>query len=101
MILTSHYMEDIERLCRRIVILREGEQVFDGSLQQVVEQYADHKQITAHTRKSEAAADPTLLRSWGEILECTETRIRLKTPRARVADAASFLLREYPVVDLA
>ena len=31
-ILTSHYMEDIERLCPRILILREGRIVFDGPL---------------------------------------------------------------------
>ena len=32
MILTSHYMEDIERLCERIVIIREGALIYDGSL---------------------------------------------------------------------
>ena len=36
MILTSHYMEDIERLCRRVLILKDGELVFDGALEQVV-----------------------------------------------------------------
>src|SRR5687768_5334342 len=51
MILTSHYMEDIERLCKRILIIREGELVFDGSLDQVVQKYADHKVVTAHLHK--------------------------------------------------
>ena len=36
MLLTSHYMEDIERLCERILILRDGELVYDGSLARVV-----------------------------------------------------------------
>ena len=39
MILTSHYMEDIERLCERIVIIREGEIVYDGALRDVVERF--------------------------------------------------------------
>ena len=30
MILTSHYMEDIEQLCERIIILRQGSVVYDG-----------------------------------------------------------------------
>ena len=40
MILTSHYMEDIERLCERIIIIREGEIVYDGSLDRVMREYA-------------------------------------------------------------
>jgi ABC-2 type transport system ATP-binding protein len=35
MILTSHYMEDIESLCERIVIMNQGEIVFDGPLADV------------------------------------------------------------------
>jgi ABC-2 type transport system ATP-binding protein len=47
MILTSHYMEDIEALCERIVIIREGEFVYDGGLRTVLTKYAGHKVITA------------------------------------------------------
>ena len=49
MILTSHYMEDIERLCRRIMIIRDGTIVYDGSLQEVVTAYAQHGQRSQHT----------------------------------------------------
>src|SRR5436190_10742383 len=47
MILTSHYMDDIERLCRRIVILKDGQVVYDGALSDVVARYAGHKVVTA------------------------------------------------------
>src|SRR5262249_25006692 len=40
MILTSHYMEDIEQLCERLVIIREGEFVYDGPLSNVLAKYA-------------------------------------------------------------
>jgi ABC-2 type transport system ATP-binding protein len=101
MILTSHYMEDIERLCRRIIILREGEIVFDGSLQEVVAQFADHKVITAHLRKDGAAApDATELARLGEVEAMTEDMVRLRVPRPRVAEAAADLLRAWPVIDL-
>lgn len=32
MVLTSHYMEDIEDLCKRIAIVREGRIVYDGNI---------------------------------------------------------------------
>src|SRR5690606_38856902 len=44
-ILTSHYVEDIEELCGRIVIIREGEIVFDGPTSEVVQRYATHKSV--------------------------------------------------------
>ncbi|MBC7539513.1 MAG: ATP-binding cassette domain-containing protein [Bacteriovorax sp.] len=45
MILTSHYMEDIETLCERIIILKEGSIVYDGPLKDIISKYANEKQI--------------------------------------------------------
>jgi ABC-2 type transport system ATP-binding protein len=101
MILTSHYMEDIERLCRRIIILRQGEIVFDGSLDEVVARYAEHKVITVHLRKDGVAApDSQALAALGEVETSSEDLIRLRVPRPRVAEAAADLLRILPVLDL-
>jgi ABC-2 type transport system ATP-binding protein len=102
MILTSHYMEDIERLCRRIIILRQGEIVFDGSLQDVLSEYAAHKVIVAHLAKdARGAAGSNGLGDLGMIEERTPDRVRIRVDRAGVADAAAELLRRLPVVDLA
>lgn len=98
MILTSHYMEDIERLCRRIVILREGEIVFDGSLEKVVATYADHKIVTAHLHSNGSSEPPADL---GQVDSFAEGVLKLRVPRARVADVAAEVLRRYPVADLA
>jgi len=101
MILTSHYMEDIERLCKRLIILREGEIVYDGSLAGVVEKYADHKVVTAHLRKTNGAVSREGLEALGRVDACDDVTIRLRVPRGRVAEAAAELLRRYPVADLA
>ena len=102
MILTSHYMEDIQRLCKRIIIIREGEFVYDGTLAQVVERYADHKVITAHFHKQ---SDPCVvteeIEAHGEVLECDDLALKLRVPRADVARAAACVLETYPVADLA
>ncbi len=115
MIVTSHYMEDIETLCQRILILREGEQVFDGPLRRVVEQFAPHKVLSAHLHAAKpatagtaaaaipapAAPSPADLAGIGEVLECTPDRVRIRVPRPAVAASAGALLQRLPVADLA
>ena len=51
MILTSHYMEDIEQLCERIIIIRQGEFVYDGSLRKVVTEFAGEKVISVRFKR--------------------------------------------------
>ncbi len=101
MILTSHYMEDIERLCERIVVIREGEIVYDGALRDVVERFARHKVVTAQFGPNGGAicADPRL-EALGRVVECTDALVRLQVPRGEVAEAAGALLARYPVADL-
>ncbi len=101
MLLTSHYMEDIERLCERILVLRDGELVYDGSLKRVIETYADHKLVVAHLDGPGKAAKPDpQLAAIGTYRECTDMIIRMEVPRQDVARAASLILKTYPVVDI-
>ena len=104
MILTSHYMEDIERLCERIVLMREGELVYDGPRARLVSTYAKHKVLTAHLRAGETPPEgpsrPEPGRAPGEILEWSATQLKVKVERAEAAAAAGHLLQAYPVADL-
>jgi ABC-2 type transport system ATP-binding protein len=102
MILTSHYMEDIERLCERIVIIREGEIVYDGALREVVERFAQHKVVTARLRRGGAAprCDDPSLEALGRVTECDEATLRIQVARGEVASAAATILERYAVADL-
>ncbi len=101
MIVTSHYMEDIERLCERLLILRDGELVYDGSLKQVVEAYADHKLIVAHLNNTGETVEQTAeLKAMGEYRACTATLVSMEVPRPEIARAAGVILKTYPVADL-
>jgi ABC-2 type transport system ATP-binding protein len=101
MILTSHYMEDIQRLCRRILIIRDGEIVYDGPLQRVKDHYAVYKVIRAHLHKT---AEPVRIdediRALGEVIECNEGQICLRVKRADVPAASARILERFSVADL-
>jgi ABC-2 type transport system ATP-binding protein len=101
MILTSHYMEDIERLCRRVLVLRDGALVYDGPLDQVVARFADYKVLTAHLAKdSDVTPDAAALAALGEVVTAGKDVVRVRVPRGRVASTASEILRALPVADL-
>jgi ABC-2 type transport system ATP-binding protein len=93
MILTSHYMEDIDRLCQRIMIMRDGTIVYDGSLQEVVAAYAQHKVVTAHLPEGAVPwVDQAELEKLGEVRECTDAAVKIHVARANVAQAAARLV---------
>jgi ABC-2 type transport system ATP-binding protein len=101
MLLTSHYMEDIQRLCKRIVILRDGELVYDGSLQHVIDTYADHKVVTVHLRRDgQPAPDVRQLEALGDVMQADQDSVRVRVPRNDVAEAASTMLARFHVADL-
>ena len=45
-VLTSHYMKDIQALCNRVVIIANGSIYHDGSLEQIVDKFSGQKVVT-------------------------------------------------------
>jgi len=88
-LLTSHYMQDIEELCDRVIIIDHGRLFFDGPLQQILDQFANHKIITMSRRQNLPAFD---YKPWGEVLELEPQRVRLKVPRTQVVPVSRELL---------
>jgi len=102
MILTSHYMEDIESLCPRIVILREGEVVYDGSRDKLMRDYAREKVVVAHLQHDHADADfASHLEGPGihGVTQDGET-LRVRVGRDDVTGVAAHVLANLPVRDL-
>ena len=67
-ILTSHNMEDIERLCSRVIILRKGELIFDGTADRLIS--PDQRQLRVTLQKREADSAPLPSREeLGRLLE--------------------------------
>ena len=45
-VLTSHYMADIQELCERVIIIDHGKLFFDGKLAEIVDRFANFKLVT-------------------------------------------------------
>jgi ABC-2 type transport system ATP-binding protein len=98
-LLTSHYMADIEELCRRVIIIDHGTLFFDGQLEQVLDRFADFKLVTIRCVAGSFCPGDHLAR-YGEVVEHSEALIRLKVKRDRVIQVCRALLDELPVSDI-
>jgi ABC-2 type transport system ATP-binding protein len=98
-LLTSHYMADIQELCRRVIIIDHGTIFFDGRLEEIVDRFADSKLVTI---RCEAAANCSAahLAKYGEVVEQTPGSIQLRVKRDRVIAVCKALLDDLPVTDI-
>jgi ABC-2 type transport system ATP-binding protein len=98
-LLTSHYMADIQALCDRVIIIDHGKIFFDGKLGEIVDRFADFKFVTLKCDKANASS-PEKLALYGEVVEQTPGAITLKVKRDRVIPVCKALLDEMPVTDI-
>jgi ABC-2 type transport system ATP-binding protein len=98
-LLTSHYMTDIQELCRRVIIIDKGRIFFDGRLAEVLDRFADFK-IVSISWLTGANFPRVDLQRYGEVLQQTSNRIQLKVKRDQVIAACKQLLDELPVNDI-
>lgn len=98
-LLTSHYMADIQELCQRVIIIDKGTIFFDGRLHEVLDRFADFKLVTIHLAHP-VEGDLSYVGETGEVVEKNEALIRLKVKRDRVIDACKTLLDRLPVQDI-
>jgi ABC-2 type transport system ATP-binding protein len=94
-LLTSHYMADVEALCRRVVVIHHGRLLFDGDLSRLVQKFTAHKTIIVQLEDSQAD-----LRSYGEVVSYADGRFTLRVPKAKTARVTERLLADLPVIDL-
>ena len=95
-ILTSHYMEDVENLCKRTIIINQGRLVFDGDLRRVNDVFAQSKIIRLQLSNP---VKPELLATFGQVKEHSDFAATLEVPRSEVKECSKAILDRLPVVD--
>jgi len=94
-LLTSHYMTDVEALCRRVIVIHHGHILFDGRLTDLTEQFASYK--TINVTLEDSSID---LSSYGAVMEREAEMIKLRVPKTEAARITSRLLSECSITDL-
>ncbi|HWX18079.1 MAG TPA: ATP-binding cassette domain-containing protein [Chthoniobacterales bacterium] len=94
--LTSHYMQDIEELCPRVIIIDHGKIFFDGPLTSIIDRFSGYK-ILSLTFENQATRD---FSEFGQVIEQTPVSVQLKVPRARVTETCRQLLEACSVSDI-
>jgi ABC-2 type transport system ATP-binding protein len=98
-LLTSHYMADIQELCRRVIIIDHGSLFFDGGLDEIIDRFADFKLVTIQCASGQIGPPSRFVR-YGELVEHTDLLVRLKVKRDRVIPVCKAILDELPVNDI-
>jgi len=94
--LTSHYMQDIEELCQRVIVIDHGKIFFDGELSAIIDRFSGHKIVSLTFAEKELRDFSDM----GEVVEETPISVQLKVPRAKVTDVCRHLLRSCSVTDI-
>jgi ABC-2 type transport system ATP-binding protein len=94
-LLTSHYMADVEALCRRVVVIHHGRILYDGPLTGLADQFAAYKTIGVALENGDAD-----LSRYGEVIHREGDWITLRVPRSETSAVTSRLLADEQVLDL-
>lgn len=94
-LLTSHYMADVEALCKRVIVIHHGKLLFDGALEQLVQRFSPHKTISVQLLNG-----ATDLTSYGEVVEQEGAMVKLRVPKSETATVTGQLLANLPIADL-
>jgi ABC-2 type transport system ATP-binding protein len=94
-LLTSHYMADVEALCKRVIVIHHGRILYDGGLAALADEFAAYKTIAVVLQNGGAPLD-----AYGDVVEVDGDRVALRVPKAETSRVAARLLADHDVLDL-
>ena len=96
-LLTSHYMADITALCRRVLLIYQGQLIYDGSLEGLLDRFAPYREVTVDLATN---CDAAILSRYGEIESLEGCTARLIVRREDLTGTVGQLLSDLDVQDL-
>lgn len=96
-LLTSHYMADINALCERVLLIHEGHLMYDGGLAELVEEFAPYREV-----RVELACPVPIeeLTAYGEIEAVEGQAVRFLVRREKLTGTISRILAQLSAIDL-
>ena len=96
-LLTSHYMADITALCDRVLLIHQGQLIYDGLLEDLLDRFAPYRQVKVELAQALSHAELT---SFGEIESIQGQEVKFLVPREKLTATISRLLAQLPIQDL-
>jgi ABC-2 type transport system ATP-binding protein len=96
-LLTSHYMQDVQELCKRVIVIDHGSVIFDGTLDTLSRQFSDTRRLRLAFSETVEEAD---VARYGKVVEMTEAGAVLEISRDETATITSSVLLNLPVNDV-
>lgn len=96
-ILTSHNMDDLMDLAKRVIVIDKGKILFDGELTELIGQFAREKIIKVYLSRE---GDIKNLEKIGMVKKFDFPEVVMSVPRSASAIAAAELLQHFAVYDL-
>jgi ABC-2 type transport system ATP-binding protein len=94
-LLTSHYMADVEALCKRVIVIHNGKLLFDGDLSALLDRFSAFKTIGVTLANSFSSFS-----QYGDVLKQDAGHVVLRIPREKTPEITARILAEQQVDDL-
>lgn len=102
-LLTSHYMADITALCKRVILIHQGELIYDGSLEGLLERFAPYREVKielANHPQEKPEVFNNILAKYGEIEAVQGQSVRLLVRRETLTNTVAEILAQMEILDL-
>ncbi len=97
-LLTSHYMADITALCPRVLVIHQGELIYDGSLEGLVDRFAPCREVEVELAQSYT---PEHLATYADLESIQGQLVKFLVPQESLTRTVARILSELAVIDLA
>lgn len=97
-LLTSHYMADVQALCKRVIVIHHGTILFDGDLSGLVDRFSAMKTLVVTT--SDMNGNQPDMSQYGTVISAEPTRVALRVSKQEAPHVTARLLADLPVTDL-
>ncbi|ACB51580.1 ATP-binding protein of ABC transporter [Crocosphaera subtropica ATCC 51142] len=96
-LLTSHYMADITALCERVLLIHEGQLIYDGNLEKLVEKFTPYKEVNVELSSPLSSEK---LAHYGQVETVKGQEVRFLVKQENLTETIAKILAQLEVNDL-
>jgi ABC-2 type transport system ATP-binding protein len=96
-VLTSHYMGDVDALCNRVLFIDQGRLTYEGDISSLIRQFLPYKHLSIKLSDDRGRE---FLDSIGEIVEEGKDKVTVRVASKRIGEVLGELIARVPLEDV-